>query len=400
MGIVPENEYTIGCECAGYIKRIAPGLQTHLKVGDRVAAMRSGTYVNRVQCPHERVHIIPDSMSFEEAATIPLVYLTAIYSLYHLGNLKEGQSVLIHSAAGGVGLAAIQLAQYKKCDIFVTVGTNDKREFLAKNFGIPKNRMFNSRNTKFADEIRRETNGRGVDVILNSLIGELLDESWRLTADGGIMVEIGKRDIVDRNTLAMEPFDRNCSFRAVDLSYTKEITNELIGKLMVEIFDLVKGGHIGPIRPITKYGFDQVIPALSYIRRGQHIGKIVVSSGEKEDVQLPIRPAVPKLQLDPEAAYLIVGGLRGLCGSLAVHMARHGARHIIAMSRSGIQDEASARIVTNCAAYGCRITEAKGDAGDLDFVSRVFRSTQPQRIAGLIQGAMVLRASSSLQLLF
>ena len=117
--------------------------------------------------------------------------------------------------------------------VFVTVGTDDKREFLANNFGIPQNRMFSSRNTKFAEEIRRETGGRGVDVILNSLIGELLDESWRLTADGGIMVEIGKRDIVDRNTLAMEPFDRNCSFRAVDLSYTKEISNELIGRFVL-----------------------------------------------------------------------------------------------------------------------------------------------------------------------
>jgi NADPH:quinone reductase-like Zn-dependent oxidoreductase len=91
MGIVPENEHTIGCECAGVVRRIAPGLKTTLKVGDRVVAMRSGTYVNRVQCPHERVHPIPDSMGFKDAATIPLVYLTAIYALYHLGNLKEGQ---------------------------------------------------------------------------------------------------------------------------------------------------------------------------------------------------------------------------------------------------------------------------------------------------------------------
>jgi len=250
--------------------------------------------------------------------------------------------------------------------------------------------MFNSRNTKFAEDIRRETKGRGVDVILNSLIGELLDESWRLTADGGIMVEIGKRDIVDRNTLAMEPFDRNCSFRAVDLSYTKEISNELIGKLMVEIFDLVRGGHVGPIHPVTTYGFDKVIPALSYMRRGQHIGKIVISSGE-DDVQLPIRPAVKKLELDSEAAYLIVGGLKGLCGSVAVHMARHGAREIIVMSRSGTNDEASARIIENCAAHGCKVTEAKGDAGDLDFVRGVFRNAQPKKIAGLIQGAMVLR---------
>lgn len=129
----------------------------------------------------------------------------------------------------------------------MTVDTADKREFLSKSFGIPENRMFSSRSTKFAADIRRETNGRGVDVILNSLIGELLDKTWRLTADGGIMVEIGKRDIVDRNTLAIEPFDRNCSFRAVDLSYVKEISNELVGKLMVETFDLVKGGHVGPI---------------------------------------------------------------------------------------------------------------------------------------------------------
>lgn len=275
----------------------------------------------------------------------------------------------------------------------MTVGTADKREFLSKNFGIPENRMFNSRNTKFAADIRRATNGRGVDVILNSLIGELLDETWRLTADGGIMVEIGKRDIVDRNTLAMEPFDRNCSFRAVDLSYVKEISNELIGKLMTEIFDLVKGGHIGPIHPVTTYGFDQVIEALSFIRRGQHIGKLVVSSGEKEDIQLPVRPAVRKLSLDLEAAYLIVGGLKGLCGSLAVHMARHGARHIIVMSRSGTQDDASARIMTNCGAYGCEIIDARGDVGDLETVRRVFKNSLPRRIAGVIQGAMVLRVS-------
>ncbi|KAJ5936907.1 Acyl transferase/acyl hydrolase/lysophospholipase [Penicillium verhagenii] len=359
---------------------------------DRVAAMRSGTYANRVQCPFERVHRIPDSMSYDEASTIPLVYLTAIYSLYHLGNLQAGQSVLIHSAAGGVGLAAIQLAQHKKCDVFVTVGTEAKRQFLARTFNIPENRMFSSRSTRFAEEIRRETDGRGVDVILNSLTGELLDESWRLTADGGIMVEIGKRDIVDRNSLAMEPFDRNCSFRAVDLSYTREITNELIGNLLGEIFDLINGGHVGPINPITRYPFEEVIPALSYMRSGKHMGKIVISGPtEGTDLKLPIRPAVPTLRLDPAAAYLIVGGLRGLCGSLAVYLARQGARCIISISRSGIQDPASARAHTNCAAYGCEIVEAKGDVADLDFVQKVFRSIQPRRVAGLIQGAMVLR---------
>lgn len=392
MGIVPENEYTIGCECAGYIKRIAPALQTHLQVGDRVAAMASGTYANRVQCPHRRVHRIRESLSYDEAATIPLVYLTAIYSLYHLGNLQAGQSVLIHSAAGGVGLAAIQLAQYKKCDIFVTVSTEKKRQFLAHTFGLPENRMFTSRSARFAEEIRRETNGRGVDIILNSLTGDLLDESWRLTADGGTMVEIGKRDIVDRNSLSMEPFDRNCSFRAVDLSYTRTITNELVGNLLGEIFDLVNSGHVRPIHPITRYPFDQVISALSYMRSGKHMGKIIISSvQEATDLQLPIRSAVPMLNLDPEAAYIIVGGLRGLGGSLAVYLAQHGARYIVSISRSRVHDSASARVHANCDTYGCEVVEAKGDIGDLDFVRRVFRSIQPRRVAGLIQGAMILR---------
>lgn len=277
--------------------------------------------------------------------------------------------------------------------------------------------MFSSRNTKFAEEIRRETNGRGVDVILNSLVGELLDESWRLTADGGVMVEIGKRDIVDRNTLAMEPFDRNCSFRAIDLSYVKQISDSLTGRyvfmlfsllllhfgywksskltslfrLLREVFELVKDGHVGPIHPITTFPIEKAIDALSYIRQGQHMGKIVLSCTDQK-LQLPIRPFMPKLELKPDVAYLIVGGLKGLCGSLAVHMARHGARHIIAMSRSGINDEASARVIRNCASYGCQISEARGDVSNADFVLSVFQSARRGfRIAGVVQAAMVLR---------
>ena len=128
------------------------------------------------------------------------------------------------------------------------------------------------------------------------------------------------------------------------------------------------------------------------MRRGQHIGKIVISSGTESDVQLPVRPAIRKLQLQPNASYLIVGGLKGLCGSVAIHLARHGARHIIVMSRSGTNDEASATVIAHCAGYGCEVIEAKGDAGDLEFVRSVFKSAS-HTIAGVIQGAMVLRVS-------
>ncbi|KAF2120194.1 beta-ketoacyl synthase domain-containing protein [Lophiotrema nucula] len=389
MGIVPDNEYSIGFECAGIVTNLGSRV-TKFNVGDRVCIMQQGMYANRVRVHVDRCHLIPNSMSYEAAATIPCVYLCSLYALYHLANLQEGQSVLIHSATGGVGIACIELAQHKKAEIYVTVGTEEKRKFLESNYGIPRSRMFSSRSTKFAAEIIRETGGRGVDAIVNSLIGELLDASWRIVADGGTMVEIGKRDIVDRNTLAMEPFDRNCSFRAVDFSYTKHVNEPMVARLFAELFTLMNAGHIKPIHPVQTFGFDAVPTALATIRAGRHIGKIVVTNGDQDDITMPIRPAVRQLHLSPDVSYLMVGGLKGLCGTLVVHMARHGARNIVVSNRSGISDEASAKIVRDCLSYGCKIVEARGDIGDLDFVKSLVRDTVP-RIAGVIQGAMALR---------
>lgn len=165
-------------------------------------------------------------------------------------------------------------------------------------------------------------------------------------------------------------------------------------RLLNEIFHLVESGDIKPIHPIKTYSFDQVIAALTHMKRGQHIGKIVISSYGQKDVQTLIKPAVRKLRLRPDTTYLIVGGLKGLCGSVAIHMAQNGARHLIVMSRSGLHDEVSAKIIEDCAAYGCDILEARGDVGDMGFVRRVFQLSYSGRIiAGVVQGAMVLRVS-------
>lgn len=160
--------------------------------------------------------------------------------------------------------------------------------------------------------------------------------------------------------------------------------------LFDELFVLIDGGHIKPIHPITTFGFDEVVNALTYIRSGRHLGKIVISNGAREDIQVPIRPAIRGLQLRSDVSYLIVGGLKGACGTLAIHMAQYGAKHLIISSRSGINDEASARIVDSCNFYGCQVTEAKGDVGNIESVRQLFKSATP-RIAGVIQGAMVLR---------
>lgn len=255
--------------------------------------------------------------------------------------------------------------------------------------------MFSSRSTLFAEEIMRATGGRGVDAVVNSLTGELLDASWRIMADGGTMVEIGKKDILDRNMLSMEPFDRNCSFRAVDLSYTKHMDEHIISRLFDELFAHIEADHLKPIHPITTFGFDAIPAALSHIRSGKHIGKIVISNQQQigEDAELPIRPAVRKLRLKPDVSYLIVGGLKGACGTLAVHLAQCGARQLVISNRSGIDDVASARVIRDCEFYGCKVVEARGDVSDYESVRRIFKSITPN-IAGVIQGAMLLRVSA------
>lgn len=228
MGIVPENQYLLGLEGAGLVRRVGRSA-TGYKAGQRVVIFKKGTFANRSIATVERVHHIPDTMTFEEASTLPSVYLTAIFSVFDLSNTKKGDRVLIHSASGGLGIACIQLCQYLGAEVFVTVGNDEKRTFLKDNFGIPSSHIFNSRSTVFASELMQATQGYGVDVILNSLTGDLLDASWRCIAPGGTMVELGKKDMLDRNSLSMEPFGRNASYRCFDMSH-EQVTDKVIGR--------------------------------------------------------------------------------------------------------------------------------------------------------------------------
>ncbi|KAK0702400.1 reducing type I polyketide synthase [Lasiosphaeris hirsuta] len=421
MGIVPENEHLLGLEGAGVVRRVASDV-TKFKLGQRVVVFEKGTFANRIIATTERTHALPDSMTFEEASTLPAVYLTSMYSLFHLANLKRGEgkrkSVLIHSASGGVGIASIQLAQYVGAEIFVTVGTQEKRDFLKNTFGIPDDHIFSSRNTEFAGQILKITQGYGVDVILNSLTGELLEESWRIIADGGTMVEIGKKDILDRNSLSMEPFSRNASFRALDFSY-REISDALIAeyvsppsllnttdvdvvmprilsdanhkhRILSQLFQLISEGHVKPIAPITTFTYEDIPAAFRVLRGGKHIGKLVVTNGLDAKVEVPVRPSPRALSLRQDVSYLIIGGLKGLCGSLAVYLAKNGAKYISVLSRSGHNDDKSQGVVKNIRALGAHIDLLQGDVANTEDIRRVFKETAVP-IGGIIQGAMVLR---------
>ena len=225
-GLIPGNERLLGFEGAGVIRRSKSDLH---HAGQRVLFTKAGSFANRVISEMELVHSIPDSMSFEEAATLGAVYPVAMYSLFDLAATRSGQRVLIHSAAGGLGIACIQLCQYIGADIYATVGNDEKRKFLISVFGIHSSRIFSSRSTIFARELMEATNGDGVDVIINSLTGDLLEESWGCIRDGGTMVELGKRDIIERNYLPMEPFSRNVSYRSFDISH-KSVPNSLLSR--------------------------------------------------------------------------------------------------------------------------------------------------------------------------
>jgi hypothetical protein len=208
-----------------------------------------------------------------------------------------------------------------------------------------------------------------------------------------MLLEIGKRDMLDRNTLAMEPFDRNCSYNGIDISRPSICGDlPLVERMFHKIKGLLLSGHIRPISPMTVFPMNEIPDAMRYMRSGEHIGKIVVSHGKEDDVIVPVRRAPTAITFDPNATYLIVGGLKGLCGSLAIYMARCGAKSLTIMSRSGADDDVSRGVIENLESLGSRTRIVLGDISNpTDTVNIFSQSDLP--IKGVIQGAMLLRVS-------
>jgi len=216
MGLMQTPEEGFGLEGSGVVLRVGPGVK-HLAAGNKVFFMRRNCFSSHVTIPENMCEKLGDGLSSVDAATMPAVFITVVYSLLHVGGLRKGQSILIHSACGGVGLAAIQIARMVGAEIYTTVGSEDKVQHLMTNFRIPRGRIFNSRNTSFVEDVMRETGGKGVDLALNSLSGELLHATWRCVAEFGKMVEIGKRDIIGSGKLDMDVFLANRSYCCVDV---------------------------------------------------------------------------------------------------------------------------------------------------------------------------------------
>lgn len=278
LGRLPSD--SIGFECAGVVKRAG---NTGLRVGDRVCCCaKSGAFKTLVRAQRTAVAKIPDGVSFRSAAALPVVFCTAYYSLIHVARLTEGESILIHSGAGGVGQAAIQIARGLKAKIFTTVGTAEKKRFLLNAYGIPEDHIFSSRDASFTRGITRLTKGAGVDVVLNSLSDENLRASWSCIATFGRFIELGKTDIQSRNALPMDPFARGATFTSVDLGLVMDKARPLMETMMKRVMTLVTDGESGisPPQPLQVYSVSKLEEAFRLMQSGKSMGKIVIEMDE------------------------------------------------------------------------------------------------------------------------
>lgn len=379
-----------GFEGTGRVAEVGTAVQ-HLQVGDRVMTLGSRTpgFATRIQQHADNCIRIPPGLGDDEAASMPAAYFTVLHCLVDKANLRREQSVLVHSAAGGVGIAAIHVARWLGAEIYATAGSEAKADFLVRELGVARERIFSSRDASFADIIMQTTAGVGVDVVLNSLAGELLHASWRCVGPNGIMVEIGKRDVFGHGQLAMVHFQDNRTFTCVDASKLMQHP-PTARRLLRQMVQLYEKGCISPIRPLSIFDAANVGEAYRYMQQGQHVGKVVVKFSETDADLLPIAQSVPDPSFRAEVSYLLVGGTGGLGQAVASWMVQHGARSLIFLSplagRSAAHDEFFAELQE----AGCAVQCFAGDVADPALVRTAIDQARLP-IAGVMQMSMVLR---------
>ncbi len=386
LGRYPGASDLFGYECVGRIVALGEGVHD-LQMGQRVIVMGPGSFASHMTLPGHHVMPVPDSLGDNEAATIPSAFLTASYALCRLGKIAAGDRVLIHAAAGGVGLAAVQLAQRAGAEIFATAGSPQKREYL-KSLGVAH--VMDSRSLDFAAEIMRLTRGKGVDLVLNSLAGEFIEKSFSVVATNGRFLEIGMTDIWDDARVAR--LDRNISYYPINLAATFQEDPRLMSDLLHELLKEFEQGDLKPL-PLKVFPIDQVVQAFRYMAQAKHIGKIVVTH-EGAATRASGKSAVlsPEGQgFDGDASYLVTGGLAGLGLLVAEWMVEQGARHLVLTGRSQPSEQAVA-VIRGLQEKDAEIVIARGDVSDRTHLEEIFsrfgRALPPLR--GLVHSAGAL----------
>jgi NADPH:quinone reductase-like Zn-dependent oxidoreductase/acyl carrier protein len=381
---------TLGLEFAGVVLNVGEK-GSGFKAGDRVVGFGPSSFSNRVITRTDAISLIPEHVSFAEAATIPSTFLTVYYALHHLAQLQPGEKVLIHGAAGGVGIAAIQIAKWLGAEIYATAGSDEKRDFL-RLWGIEH--IYDSRSLSFTDEILTETEGKGIDVVLNSLSGEAISSNFRVLKPFGRFIELGKRDFYENTKIGLRPFRNNISYFGVDADQLMQVRPELTRKLFGEVIQLFDEGIFHPL-PYTAFEANDIISAFRYMQQAKQIGKIVVTYHQAvHRSHYAVKPAQRKrpLKLNADGTYLVTGGLSGFGLKTAEWLVNRGARHLVLISRQGPISIEAKTGVSSLEKQGAQVHAVACDVTDAAALSILLQHIQKSMppVKGIVHAAMVV----------
>ncbi|KAF1813477.1 polyketide synthase [Eremomyces bilateralis CBS 781.70] len=390
-GSIEDNK--LGDECAGVVLRIGSAVsKEQFQVGDRVIALRPGQGAHKtiVRNPASLCHKLTGPTTFATVSTMPLILCTAYYSLLEVGRLGAGDTVLIHSAAGGVGQMAIQLARRQGARVLATCSTKAKRDLLRNKLGVPDDQIFSSTDDSFVAGVLKATNGQGVDVVLNSLSGPLLQATWECMNAFGRFVEIGNKDISQNSKISMDPFRRSVTFSSVDLKTMYECNKSLLSRIFNQCCKLVNNGEIVPPESIYEFSYGEAEKAFRMVLTRTHPGKAVLVPSKDDMVMVTPTKFRARQLFSTEKTYLLVGGLGGLGRTLAEWMIRKGATKIAFLSRSGTNKSEAKQTVDWLLSRNVSVSVHKGDVSILADVEECIKAIGPS-LAGIFQAAMVLQ---------
>jgi len=375
-----------GDEVSGIVAGVGAKVR-HVKPGDRVFGLAVFGLATQTVARGTDVRRIPSNLSFEEAATLPVVFMTAWHALKNVARLRKGERVLIHAGAGGVGMAAIQIAHHRAADVITSAGSPAKRALL-QILGVKH--VIDSRRGDFAEAVMELTNRRGVDVVLNALAGEAIPMGLSCLAEFGRFIEIGKRDIYQNSRIPLRPLRKNASFHVVAMDAVFAGDESLTRDMLAQIARLVEKGALRPL-PFRAFPANNVDAAFRLMAAGRHVGKVIVSFPE---TFVPRRgePITPKFEIKSEGCYLITGAFGGFGKVLANWLVQSGARHLVLSSRSGASTPEAEQFVNSLRDRGVTVQIVKADAGSPDDIARLFDEIRQtgQPLRGVFHLAMVI----------
>ncbi len=384
----------LGLEFGATVHEVGANV-TGFKPGDRVMGLGRRCLQRFMTVDPRSLTILPEHISLEQAATIPSAFATAHYALNRVGRMAKGEKVFIHVATGGVGTAAVQLAKQAGAEIFATAGSPAKRKLL-REWGVPH--IMDSRSLKFADDVERITEGRGVDLLLNSLPGDYIAKGLDIIAPYGRFIEIGKRDVYADSSVGMKALRKNVSMSVLDLAAMGNERPELLADIFAELVTKFEDRSLEPL-PVTQFAIADISDAFRYMSQARHVGKVVVTL---EDEEFAVRRDADRpVTLRDDASYLITGGTRGFCLTIADWFSRSGAGTLHLVSRSGEIQPADAKKIAKIESRGTKVIASRLDVTDADAVTKfVTREVAHKKhpLRGVVHGAAVIKDGFANQL--